>query len=249
MFPWYVWLVWYSTTFVGIAVLIRGAWTRQFVRYPFFYCQLSSILILALCSHYLVLFDRPFYTLWYWYTQLLTMAASIVGNALEVLRHVFTESPAARFAAGIRRALFIVATAYVAVALYVLQRARPSVVLLERDFRTVQVLIWLVVLCGVFYFGLPLGRNIKGIFLGYGAYIAGSLVSLTLRCRFPTALVSVTNFFQLFFLLVGYLIYFFGLWSYTPPPVPAHPIPPAFVSRIDPREMWRLARVRLFKTT
>jgi len=45
---------------------------------------------------------------------------------------------------------------------------RPIKVAVEKDFLTVQAVFFLGILGVIFYYGLPLGRNIKGIILGYG---------------------------------------------------------------------------------
>lgn len=53
----------------------------------------------------------------------------------------------------------------------------------------------------VFYFGLPLGKNLNGMLVEYGIFIASDLVMLALESRFPVSFAVAGNFVQPFFLL------------------------------------------------
>ena len=247
-------IVWaYFASTIELAILLRGIKTRNFLRYPFFYTQFACCFLYGQIAYLIWIYAMSHYLYWYWIGQLST-AFIACGNILEILRHAFGTGAQVRFFARcIRRTLAAVVAVFTAVYIHAMWNwpwTRP--VHFERNFRTAQSLVLLAVLAGVLYFGLPLSRNVKGIFVGYGTYIGVSLVTLALQSQFPS-LWPYRFFLQPLSYDVALGIYLFSLWSYSPPPVPAHPIPPAmrpaFVSRIDPREMWRLTRMKLFKAT
>jgi hypothetical protein len=57
---------------------------------------------------------------------------------------------------------------------------------LERDLRTVQAMFLFGLLGVISYCGIAIGKNMKGMILAYGLYIATSLVSLAVRSYAPS---------------------------------------------------------------
>jgi hypothetical protein len=51
----------------------------------------------------------------------------------------------------------------------------------EREFRIVQTFLLLGLVMLLAYYAIPVGRNLKGIILGYGVFLSMNLVQLTLR--------------------------------------------------------------------
>jgi hypothetical protein len=91
---------------------------------------------------------------------------------------------------------------------------------IEGAVRAVQALA-IVVLVGLFlFYSIPFGRNLRGILLGYGVFIAASVISLTLSHAGASkpedvwSYVFPASFFSALCLWVTHL------WSYSANPVP-----------------------------
>jgi hypothetical protein len=73
---------------------------------------------------------------------------------------------------------------------------------------------------GIFYFGVPLGRNVKGILVGYGIYVGASLVTLAVESHFPAHFLGIWNQMQPLAYNFTLLVYLISLWHYSPAPSP-----------------------------
>jgi hypothetical protein len=65
-----------------------------------------------------------------------------------------------------------------------------------------------------------MGRNVKGIFTGYGLFIATSVVTLTLRASLGNAFQSAWVFLQPLCYTAVLGIWCRSLWNYAPVPAP-----------------------------
>ena len=72
----------------------------------------------------------------------------------------------------------------------------------------------------VFYFGLPLGKNLNGMLVEYGIFIASDLVMLALESRFPVSFAVAGNFVQPFFYCGSLTAYMYAMWTYEPASAP-----------------------------
>lgn len=211
-------------------VLVRGAWRALWKKYPFFYFPLlGNMVASAVVAPWVLLHYRSMYG-WYWAMQFATMFAAC-GNFLEILRHGFSIAPNARlFAQSVRYMVLGVVGVFATLCL-IGPRGREhqrQFILFERDFRTIQAFLLLVLVAGIFYFGIQLGKNVKGILLGYGIYIGSSLVALALDSRFPSSFSPAWQVLQPLAYVVSLLIYLFSLWTYGPAAAPfTFPGPPS----------------------
>ncbi len=142
------------------------------------------------------------------------------GNIVEVLRLGFARvSGARRFARVIGLALLLTVASFALS--YVLGpkgwHAEYHLIAFERDFRLTQAVFLLLLLAAIFYFAIPLGRNLRGIFLGYGLYIGSSLISLALESHFPHSFAPAWVLIQPLSYVVSLAIYLYSLWSFEAP--------------------------------
>ena len=96
---------------------------------------------------------------------------------------------------------------------------------LERDLRTVQAMFLFGLLRVISCCGIAIGKNMKGMILAYGLYIATSLASLAVR-SYAYSFDAAWNTIEPFSYLVSVSIWLTALWSYHPNPVPALAIRP-----------------------
>lgn len=213
-------LVWCIGLGLQAAILFRAAAAGLWRHYGFFYAQIALSFATSAPALWVFLTHRAAFTAYYWDTEFLTAFAAC-GILLDILRHAFAITAATRLFASVARY-----TIYSAVGLFLLlytvghgaYAPLPHLVALERDFRFVQTALLLGMTAAVFYFGVPLGRNLRGMLVGYGLYIASNLVTLTLESRFPISFDKVWNFLQPGIYCASTVMYLAYLWSYHPPP-------------------------------
>ena len=213
-------VIWCAGLGLQLAILTRGAVARLWRLYVFFYAQIACSFVTSSLALWIFLRHRAEFTAYYWNTEFLTAFAAC-GILLDILRHAFAITPATRLFARVARY-----TVYSAVGLFLVlyiggrggHMAPPHLIALERDFRLVQTALLLGLTTAVFYFGLPLGRNLKGMLVGYGLYVASNLVTLTLESHFLGSFDRAWSFLQPILYCAATAIYLSALWSYHPPP-------------------------------
>ena len=143
---------------------------------------------------------------------------------LEILNQVLLVDPRSRRVARyIRLILLVAAPCFVLACILGNLMGSPSEqtsVHLERDFRMIEALLLLAIFGTVAYFGISMGRNLKGMFLGYGIYVAASLVILAFHAYQGMRIDPKWYILQPLSYDVGLIAWLAGLWSYSPPGVP-----------------------------
>ncbi len=206
-----------------LLVLLRGVRARLLGAYQFFYTYIASSAVgsIALAGIFAVADDTERYHQWYWAIQLITLVTGY-GILLEIFNHVLAPYPgAAKFArfAGIGSFAAIFCFALVA-PLVMPHWSRGTLIEFERDLRCVQALFICVLLAVISYYGVGIGKNIKGMALGYGLYILTSLISLAVRAYAGPSFDAVWNVVQPLSFDTSLLIWVVALWSYCPNPAP-----------------------------
>jgi hypothetical protein len=94
---------------------------------------------------------------------------------------------------------------------------------LERDLRIAQAIVLMTILFLTGYYGIGIGKNIRGMILGFGIYVGASVFSLTLRLfvgtRFDRAFGVIQN--TAYFLALA--VWMVALWSYDSEPTEKPP--------------------------
>jgi hypothetical protein len=204
----------------GIALLalvvFRAISSRSFSKYPFFYVYSSAVLLTTILLRSPALYDK-----WYWATQFITLVIGY-GILLEILNHVLAPYPGAeKFArtSGLVAVGVIFCFALV-FPLIMPQWSAGTSIEFERDLRTVQAIFICGLLAVISYYGITIGRNMKGMIVGYGLYIVTSLVTLAMRSYAGTPFDEIWKVAQPLSYDVSLVIWMVALWSYQPNPVP-----------------------------
>lgn len=213
-------IAWFGNV-LQFVILYRAFRTRVLRTYPFFYAYVASTTsVVVLWVIHLV--DYRAYAGWYWTFQFLTLILGC-GVVLEILNHVLSPySGAERFAkmAGIFAFGGTACLAFVYLLAIPGWTAAGTVMELERDLRTIQAIFLFAILATIAYYGLPMGRNIKGMILGYGIYVGVSLISLAVWAYAGAWLQRVWAFAPPIAFVAALAIWMVSLWSYQPNPVP-----------------------------
>ncbi len=210
-----------GTTLEGV-LLFRALRGRLFAAYPVFYAYFSYVLVHSFAGFYLLRFHPGLYAHFYWYSQFLSVALGY-GIIWEIFRQALKHYPGTARVA--RSALAIV---FVLVLFKALFGAASSsawslatgTAELERSLRVVQAALLVTIVGLLAYYAIPVGRNLKGMIVGYGFFIGARVISLTLRSHFGPSFEPVWQHLPALTYYTALIIWCSTLWSYQPNPQP-----------------------------
>jgi hypothetical protein len=203
------------------AILWRGVRTSTLRKYSYFYAYVLSVLSsFALTIIYLI--NRPSYNRWYWPIQFVTLFFGC-GVVIEIFRHVLSPYPGAEKLA--KAAAFtafgaVFCLAIIFAVLHLNPTSSAAAIELERNVRAVQAVLLFAILAVILSYRVPIGRNILGMIVGYGIYIAVSLISRSIEAFAGGWLRLVWLYVQPLSFEASLAIWLMALWSYHPNPAP-----------------------------
>jgi hypothetical protein len=212
--------IWWLAMFLEGTILFRGAARKMAPKYPLFYAYLAVVLAVDLARYSVLRFQPSAWTTFYWSTQLLSV---FVGYAviLEILKQALDPYRGAE-----RVCRYLVLGVFAAVFAFVGFRSiagsnwSPAATTLEfeRDLRAVQVLVLMAILFVIFYFRIAIGRNLKGIILGYGLFIGMSVMNLALRSYVGIRFDAIWELVMSYSYVASLVVWTVALWTYQPNP-------------------------------
>lgn len=215
------WTIWSAGIFFGLLLLVRGLRARLFAKYCFFYAYIGSTILTTIVLVAISLTVPKSYETWYWPIQIVTLVLGY-GILLEILNHVLSPYPGAeKFARISGLVAFGAIFCFAVVAPLIMPHWSPGTTIeFERDLRSVQAIFICGLLAVISYYGIPIGRNMKGMTLGYGLYIVTSLMSLAVRSYAGMPFDKAWDIIQPLSFDASLVIWLIALWSYCPNPVP-----------------------------
>lgn len=218
-------LIWVLGLLLRLASLFRAAKSKIVSRYSFFYTYLLATATADIIALILWRIDRPSYQRSYWALQFVTLLIGC-GLILEIFRHALSSYRGAeKFAIAVGLftfgGVFCFAISYRILA----SPSNQASFELERNVRTVQAILLFGILAVIFYYGIPLGRNLRGLIGGYGLYIVTSLATLAIRAYAGPRFNGTWNVVQPLSFVVSLAIWLVAFWSYYPNPAPDSAIP------------------------
>lgn len=210
-------IIWFVAVALEMAILLRGCVNRTLGQYPYFYSYLAYVLVQDFLRIGVYLGHRDLYSQVYWSTQFIGLLFGC-GLVWEIYRLALAPFPGAqrvaRYAFALV-ALVLLLKAALGIGHAKLNWAVSTTVDLERDLRFVQA-VALSALISVFaFYGLALGRNLLSLILGYGVFVATSVVNLAVRARLGDEFQRWWQYLQPSFYVVVLCIWCAGLWSYS----------------------------------
>jgi len=199
-----------------LGILWRALRAKLLPRFPLFYAYIFWVLLLDISSYGVYGLGPSVYRNWYWGTQILTLLVGY-GVILEIVHKSFKN-----FAGAERAAVFMVIAVFALVFAYVIFRSftiphwTPAATYyeLERDLRTVQAVVLAGVLAVVFGYRISIGRNLKGVILGYGLYLASSVISSELRSYAGSSFHAAWRLIQPYTFLISLCVWLIAMWAY-----------------------------------
>lgn len=210
-------VIWLVAVALEVTILLRGLISRSLRHYPFFYSYLGYVLAQEFLR--IIVFSKypSLYPEVYWSTQFggLVFGCGVVWEIYRVALAPFPGAQrVARFAFG-AVGLVLLLKAAAGIGHSRLNWAVSTTVDLERDLRLVQAIaLSALVLVFVFY-GLSLGRNLVGLIVGYGLFVASSVTNLAIRARLGDEFQLWWQYLQPSLYAVVLLIWSISLWNYS----------------------------------
>jgi hypothetical protein len=95
---------------------------------------------------------------------------------------------------------------------------------LARDLRIAEAIALLTIVFLTGYYRIEIGKNMKGMILGFGVYVGTSIIMLTLRLFIGIRFSPIWKITEPSSYVAALIIWAVALWSYAP--VPVVPAPP-----------------------
>jgi len=175
-------LIWWTGTLLEIIILARGYQQRLTRQFPIFYAYLLFVTLDEFVRISFYRWDPNHYSQVYWVTQYICLALG-AGIIFEIYRVALRSYPGA---ARMTRYMLVVVFAVIVVKTLTMPSgdlfawlASTSLVL-ERNLRIVQALAMFTLVSLFVWYAIPFGRNLKGILIGYGLFIAMSILQFAL---------------------------------------------------------------------
>jgi hypothetical protein len=213
-------IIWWIAMFLEGTILFRAVYREMASKYPLFYTYLAVVLAVDLARYVVYMFHPSAWAMFYWSTQFVCVLVGY-GVILEILKQTLDPYPGAeRFGRYLVLGVFAAVFAFVAFRSATRSNWSPAAttVEFERDLRAVQVLVLMCILVVVFYYRIAIGRNLKGITLGYGLFIGTNVMNFALRSYAGGRFNAWWKIFQQHSYLISLMVWAIALWSYQPNP-------------------------------
>ncbi len=212
--------LWLACVALESLLLVRGWVSEWFRKYPFFFAYLACVFIQDIFFLMIYLFHFKYYAPIYWYGEFFSL---VIGCcvAWEIFRLVLGRYPGAgRMARNMLVvALIMVLTKSLGDAWNGSVPWPGTAIELERNLRAIQALSLIVLASLSAYYEIPIGRNVKGIFIGYGLFVATSVMTLTLRASLGETFQGAWIFLQPFCYAAVLSLWSAALWKYERGPL------------------------------
>jgi hypothetical protein len=206
-----------------VLLLVRGFKGKLAARYPVFYSYFAFVLFQDLLSFVVYQWYHQYYPAVYWCTEFLALLFGC-GIVFEIYRVGLSAFPGtARMA---RNALALVFAGAITIGLaqawtdprWWMEAATTDI---EGALRAVEALA-IVVLAALFlFYSVPVGKNLRGILLGYGLFVGTSVLSLKFVSTADSAFHHFLSAAYPAFYFISLTLWVAHLWSYLPNPEPA----------------------------
>ena len=206
--------VWFSGCLIEVAILARSIQCKSFGKYSLFYAYIMGLFGVSL-------FFRVAGTsvlIRFYLAQFITCVLGC-GVTLEIIRHVFAEHASLERSA--RRAAVVV-FGMIFLELAILAALRPHwsaadyVAHVAMDLQLAQAAGLTAILFLIGRYGIEVGRNMRGIILGFGVYLGASLILVPLRQLLGMQFYPAWKITQMSAFLAALCIWAVALWTYEP---------------------------------
>jgi hypothetical protein len=217
--------IWWIGICLESLIIAQGIRSKVFSKYPVFFAYLAFVLASEV-SRYVIYRRTPvLYRGWWWTTEFIGV---LLGYLLimSILEKVLVAYPGARkFARNIGLVIFagiVLFTTAEWLFQHQISLALTSIEV-ERNLRGAEAILLGVLLLVIAYYGVAVGRNLTGIILGYGMYIAVEVMIDATRSHVGQSFHNTFSIVRTYSYMFALVVWTAALWSYS---AVAQPQPP-----------------------
>ncbi|MGA8074936.1 MAG: hypothetical protein WB995_15790 [Candidatus Acidiferrales bacterium] len=203
-----------------VLLLARTIRTNLFAKFPVFYTYVLFVLLQSVVRFTVYHWYPQRYRDLYWLTEFVGVVVGC-GVLFEIYRRGLAPYPGtARLARNVLALVFVFAAGKalagaVRGGLWLPSRTTAE---LERNLRAAQAFAILGLVILLLAYSIPLGRNLRGILVGYGLFIATNLADLAMLASPGNEFQRLWSYSQQAFYLVVLCIWAVSLWTPSPQP-------------------------------
>lgn len=218
-------LLWWLGIALECLILFRLGVTRIYRAYPFFCLYLACVLFSSASGYFVYRSHYSMYKYWYWAWDFVCVLAGYTV-VLEILEKSLANYDGPRRLARKVGALMFVSVVVLTTTQWLMEHGLPSrsSIEVERNLRLSELVLLAFGIALVSYYGISIGRNLRGIVLGYGVYIAAVVIDYAARSFLGDSFHGVFSAVQGYSYLLALVVWAVALWAYHPNPIPKQPI-------------------------
>lgn len=213
-------LVWWMCISLEVILILHSV-PVMLKRFPVFYGYIACVLVRDVSA-------IPIYTMWpglyskfYWSTAFVT---AILGYTVivEIYNRSLARFPGvARFIRTVLVGLLFLVAARAFAELFggAANPLASSAAVLERDLRTLQAILLGALLAIFSLYRIPIGKNLRGIIVGYTLYVGVRVVELTAYTQSGKAVGIFVSKMEPIIYLICLGLWTLALWSRAPEPI------------------------------
>ena len=214
-------LIWISGIAFEALLVVRSLREGLIKLYPLFYTYITFVLLVSLIRFFYFRVQPDSYQKLYWYTEFGSVLAGY-GVIFEIYKRTLKNHPGVAQFAQNSLLLFLLATITL-VAGDTFRSPHGSwaygTAKLGRDLRYVELALWVLMLVLFSLYRIPAGRNLKGLIVGYGFFIALSVVNLAFVFQPENPLAPLARKVPSVAYLITLMIWCGALWRLHPEPL------------------------------
>lgn len=213
-------VVWWTTILLESVILVRCMRNRVVRDYPFFTAYLACVLVSSASGFVVHQLRYSLYQYWYWTWEFVCVIAGY-GLLLEILERALATSPGPRRFARNAGLLVLASIVGLTTLQWALGRGPSSFLTsleVERNLRSAESILLALIVGVVFYYGVPIGKNLKGIALGYGLCVATVVMGYATRSYLGPSFHAMFSAISSYSYTASLLIWTLALWSRHPNP-------------------------------
>jgi len=222
-------IAWLSGIVIEVAILARGLTQKMAPQYPFFFAYLSCV-FLSSASGLVVERLRPgWYAHWYWGWEFVCVIAgySVVLEIIEkgLAPHL---AGAKKLFRNLAMLVFSAIVGYMVIQWMWVRHASAwrTSAYVEMNLRTAEAFLLAAIIAAIGYYGISVGKNLKGIIVGYTWCVAIIVIVDSVQSHLGKSFQDLFSSLRSTSYLIALLIWVIALWSYQPVPFVAPPTQP-----------------------
>lgn len=209
-----------------LILVARGVQQGLFRRYPVFYSYIAFVLAIDVLT-FAIRRASHIYLYFYWITEFLGLVLGCLVF-FEFYRVALRAYPGtARMTRALLAFLFLLAMSKTVVSTLKVPRwwfeVQPAQA--EGMLRVCELLAILALVALLLFYSIPIGKNLRGILIGYGIFVSWSVVCLALVAAGVATAKSWWSYTFPVSYVISVVVWTVHLWSYQPNPVPDRTLP------------------------